>query len=35
VLVIDMRSIAATRVTDTSGRAAAFQRLLHDDLERY
>jgi RNA polymerase sigma-70 factor (ECF subfamily) len=35
VLVIDMRSTAATRVTDTSRRAAAFGRLLHDDLERY
>jgi RNA polymerase sigma-70 factor (ECF subfamily) len=35
VLVIDTRSIAATRVTGTSGREAAFQRLLHDDLERY
>jgi RNA polymerase sigma-70 factor (ECF subfamily) len=35
VLVIDMRSIATTRVTGTSGREATFRRLLHDDLERY
>ena len=32
--MLDMRSVAA-RVTDTSVRAEAFARLIHDDLERY